>query len=62
MNDHDLENWFKVKATLESADKTDNHFYRRAIAIIAEKPDPLADAIKLMACFGLKPFEPKKRP
>jgi hypothetical protein len=35
------DNWLKVKQALEVAGKTDNHYYRRAIAILAGQPDPL---------------------
>lgn len=35
------ENWRKVKEALETAGKTDNHYYRRALAILAGMPDPL---------------------
>ncbi len=34
------ENWRKVKDALERAGKTDNHYYRRALAILAGMPDP----------------------
>lgn len=34
------ENWRKIKTALEAAGKTDNHYYRRAIAILAGRPDP----------------------
>jgi hypothetical protein len=34
------ENWRKVKEVLEAAGKTDNHYYRRALAIVAGMPDP----------------------
>lgn len=42
MDARDLENWRKVKAALEAAGKTDNWYYRRAVAILAGRPDPLA--------------------
>ena len=35
------ENWQKVKEALEKAGKTDSMFYRRAVAIVAGRPDPL---------------------
>ena len=41
MDKHEIENWKKVKEALEEADKTDCMFYKRAVAIIAGKPDPL---------------------
>jgi len=34
------ENWRKIKHALEAAGKTDNHYYRRALAILAGMPDP----------------------
>lgn len=34
------ENWRKVKEALERAGKTDNHYYRRALAILATGRDP----------------------
>jgi len=37
----DLDNWRKVKEALEAAGKTDNQYYRRAVAICSGKPDPL---------------------
>jgi hypothetical protein len=35
-------NWVKIKEALEKAGKTDSMFYKRAIAILSGKPDPLA--------------------
>jgi len=35
-------NWQKVKEALEAAGKTDCMYYKRALAILAGKPDPLA--------------------
>jgi len=35
-------NWLKIKKALEKAGKTDNWYYRRALLILAGKPDPLA--------------------
>jgi len=34
-------NWQKVKEALELAGKTDCFFYKRAVMILAGKPDPL---------------------
>ncbi len=34
------ENWRRIRDHLEAAGKTDNHYYRRALAILAGKPDP----------------------
>ena len=41
MDAHTRENWRKIRDTLEAAGKTDNHYYKRALAILAGKPDPL---------------------
>lgn len=40
MNPQTIQNWRKIKAALEAAGKTDNHYYRRALAILAGRPDP----------------------
>jgi hypothetical protein len=42
MDKHTLDNWKKVKDALEKAGKTDSMFYRRAVAILAGRGDPLA--------------------
>lgn len=34
------ENWRKIRDVMEAAGKTDNHYYRRALAILAGRPDP----------------------
>ena len=41
MDKHTLENWRKIKQALEAEGRTDCMFYRRAIAILNGKPDPL---------------------
>jgi hypothetical protein len=41
MDNHTLENWQRVKEALEKAGKTDCMFYRRAVAILSGRPDPL---------------------
>ena len=41
MDKQEIENWKKVKEALEAADKTDCMFYKRAVAIVDGKPDPL---------------------
>ena len=41
MSKEELENWQKVKDALEEAGKTDSFFYKRAVAILEGKPDPL---------------------
>ena len=35
MDAHELENWRKIKAALEAANKTDTHFYKRAVSILS---------------------------
>jgi len=40
MDHQTLDNWRKIKHALEAAGKTDNHYYRRALAILAGSPDP----------------------
>ena len=39
------ENWRKIRDHLEAVGKTDNHYYRRAVAILQDNPDPLADEL-----------------
>ena len=41
MDRRTVENWQKVKEALEKDGKTDSMFYRRAVAIVAGRPDPL---------------------
>tara|TARA_S200002703_G_C3753776_1_gene231910 strand:+ start:648 stop:776 length:129 start_codon:yes stop_codon:yes gene_type:complete len=41
MDDKELENWQRVKDALEEANKTDTFYYKRAVAILEGKPDPL---------------------
>jgi hypothetical protein len=41
MDKQEKENWKKVKDALEKANKTDCYFYKRAVAIVDGKPDPL---------------------
>lgn len=40
MDGQTRENWRKIRDALEVAGKTDNHYYRRALAILAGRPDP----------------------
>ena len=47
MDQYTKDNWEKIKTHLESVGKTDNMFYRRAIAITANQKDPLADNLSL---------------
>ena len=45
MDSETRENWAKIKAHFETLPefKRDNHFYRRAVEICADKPDPLVE-------------------
>ena len=47
MDKETIDNWQRVKEGLESAGKTDCHFYTRACAIVAGNPDPLDPPEKL---------------
>jgi len=38
------ENWAKVKAALETANKTDTYFYKRAVVICNGEKDPLLES------------------
>nr|BAR34283.1 hypothetical protein [uncultured Mediterranean phage uvMED] len=40
MDEQTLENWRRIRAHLQKVGSTDNHFYRRAVAITDGKPDP----------------------
>jgi hypothetical protein len=42
MDRRTYENWVRVKEALERAGKTDCMYYKRALLILAGKPDPLA--------------------
>ena len=41
MDKRERENWEKIKAALEEAEKTDSMYYKRAKAILEGGPDPL---------------------
>ena len=41
MDKVELENWQRIKDKMEESGTTDNHFYRRACAILATGEDPL---------------------
>jgi hypothetical protein len=49
MTAHERENWRKIKEALEAAGKTDNWYYKRAVAILAGAPDPLGDGPSIPA-------------
>ena len=42
-----LDNWVRIKRSLEQAGKTDTFFYRRAVAILRGRPDPLTNTSPL---------------
>jgi hypothetical protein len=42
MDQQTLNNWKKIKETLEASGKTNTYLYKRAIAILANKTDLLA--------------------
>ena len=41
MDAHTRENWARVKAALERANKTNTYFYKRAVAILKTGKDPM---------------------
>lgn len=41
MDSRTYENWQKIEKALREAGKTDCMFYRRAVAILSGRPDPL---------------------
>jgi len=41
MDRHSFENWKRIKDALEKAEKTNCMFYKRAVAILSGRPDPL---------------------
>lgn len=41
MDEKTLENWKKIKESMEASGKTDNMFYKRACKIVNGKKDPL---------------------
>lgn len=43
MDQREIDNWKKVKAALEAANKTDCFFYKRAVAICAGGRDLIKD-------------------
>jgi hypothetical protein len=43
MDPQTRENWRKIRDALEAAGKTDNWYYKRAVAILAGRPDPLGE-------------------
>ena len=43
MDQYTKDNWKKIKAHLEKVGSTDNMFYERAVAIMANQKDPLPE-------------------
>lgn len=41
MSNEELANWQRIKETMERDGNTDNMFYKRAVAIVEGKDDPL---------------------
>ena len=41
MDRHTHENWKKIKELMEREGRTETFFYKRAVAILAGRPDPL---------------------
>jgi len=41
MDHRTLENWQRIEKALREAGKTECMFYKRAVAILSGKPDPL---------------------
>ena len=41
MDRYTFENWKKIKELMEKEGRTDSLFYRRAVAILSGKKDPL---------------------
>ena len=41
MDPYTYENWKKIKELMEREGRTDNFFYKRAVAIVSGKKDPL---------------------
>ena len=40
MDDQTLENWLRIRIHLQKTGNTENHFYKRAVAITDGRPDP----------------------
>jgi len=47
MDKQTYDNWKKIKETMEQAGKTDNQFYKRALAILKQSPDSAKDPFDL---------------
>jgi hypothetical protein len=42
LDQKELENWKKIKDTMEASGKTDNMFYKRSLEILKTGKDPLS--------------------
>jgi hypothetical protein len=41
MSEEELANWQRIKEVMEEKETTDNMFYKRAVAIVSGKADPI---------------------
>lgn len=46
MDKQEKENWERIKAAMEKSGSTDNHFYKRAVAICSGGKDPMENSFK----------------
>ena len=46
MKPQELENWQRIKDAMEESGQTDNYYYKRAVAIVAGKEDPIEPLIE----------------
>ena len=61
MDNYDLENWRKIKAALEAANKTDTHYYKRAVSILAGSGDYLEHLARRQILIMQEPTEEQRR-
>ena len=43
MSKDELDNWQRIKDSMEEKGTTDNYFYKRACAIVSGQPDPMSN-------------------
>ena len=53
MSDEERTNWQRIKDAMEEKGTTDNFFYKRAVAIVDGKPDPLKPLEQQQYCCFL---------
>ena len=58
MHPEELANWQKIRDHLTSISKTDNWFYKRAVAICAGQPDPFDKFHRMTPHLSLVDTEP----